>query len=284
MARSPSRAHLAAVLEGGLVAVVTVGDHAGPCREEGLDPGDPGRVRDPREAVAHAARIARAPDLPRLERGGEQRTELVLRIFVEQEHAREIRLGGAQLLEAIGLRAGERPLVGPHDAGGVLLERERSEEADPLEGSTRRRDITLTHHVVGRIAIVDQNALGPPGVEDAPHPAVIRRRFVGHVARQLESDRVVGIAVEEARALVRGDHVVGRHDHRGEIDAPCVVANGSERSGDGHRSDISSRKDGAEAADRISSITARAIAPSRTIRGTACVHSTTVLGSPPPAS
>ena len=219
--------------------MVTVGDHARTRGEKTLDPSDGVVARHAREPVLDARPVARAADLGFVERPRQQRAELVLRILVKQEHTREIRLRRPQKLQPVGFRTREGPLVGPHDPGVVFLEAELREETDPLEGRARGCDITLTHHVVAGLGVLDQDALRAPGIENASDPAVVSCGFVGDFAGQLEADCVVGIAIEEARALVGGDHVVGRHDHRRQVDAAGVVANGSERKGNGHRTKFS---------------------------------------------
>ena len=64
---------------------------------------------------------------------------------------------------------------------------------------------------------------------------VVGARLVGDVARELQTDGVVGVALVERGALVARDHVVRGHHHPRQVDAGRVVADGTEGADGRHR-------------------------------------------------
>ena len=231
-ARVPSAAQLVPVRQGGLVAVVAIGDHHRALGEVGTDELDQARVVDPGE-LGGARRVGSARDR-RGEGSVEAPGECVVPILVEQEQWRQVRACRAQHLQAIRFRSVHGLLVRSHDAPRVVLESQpREESLARATGSVRRLE-RLPQRVERRRFVLDQHAFATPAVQGLAQLGVVGVGLVRDVAGQLQSHGVVGVALVQHAAILGSDHVVGRRQHLRELDARRVVAQCGKGTDPGH--------------------------------------------------
>ena len=134
---------LAPVVVGGLEAVVAVGEHHERRTDCVGDGAEALRVVDPPERVVEAVLVGGGGVGLGVARGEQRREPAGERQAPDRV---EVRAGGAQQLEPIGLGLGQRALVG-HDATAVVVEREGTEHTG---GALRSAVVAGEVHAVDR--------------------------------------------------------------------------------------------------------------------------------------
>ena len=220
-------ARLAALLEvaqGRLVAVVAVGDEHRLRADEARDDADRVLVVQRPEAVDDAERVGRLQRQAPADAGGDGRGDLVGGVGVEAEDRAEVHARRVHELQAVGLRAGERLLVGEDAARAERLQPDAGHE--PLAGQPPALGLELLLVDVERPRpVLHQHVLAEPlaqGVRRA-RVAVVGLGVGRGLALQDEADDVVRTSGEEALLHRRVDHVIRRGDHVAERPHPAQV-------------------------------------------------------------
>ena len=227
--RSPTSAVLGAVRQRGLVAMVPVGDEDGLVRERRRDTRDRRRIGHAPHAVDLAARPGHF-DEGRAPHAGDV-AQALAGAGIHPEDGTQVGAGGPEQRELVALRSGEGALVRPHHPARELLEPEATEHAVALVAGPVGQPVLLRVEVEAGVGVAHQHPRG--------HPVAQRHcRRIGplRLARQDEPHDVPGTALVERRLLRGRDHVVGRRDHRLEIDPRRVVAQCMEWGDDRHQS------------------------------------------------
>ena len=213
-----SRLLLATIVQGRLIAVMTVRNEDRFVVQTGLRTADDVVVFDHPQPVDHAEMVGR--------HRGRQLQALVVEGFlnigvlvrIQAKDRREVRVGGTNQHQPVKLRARQRLLVGKDVAGAELFEPNARQEAAAHKGLALPLELLRVnvHHV---FLLVLQDAIDHPVLQETGGSGVlcvgagIARLF----AVQLEPDEVAGMLLEEIILLLFVDHVVGGRDHIGQV-------------------------------------------------------------------
>ena len=201
-----------AIGEGGLVAVVSIGDDQFLRRHFADDAGNYGRVEERPEAMKHAVFVARLDRRDGTGRGGEQGVDAALGIGVQHEELAGVRARVAKQLEAIDLGTRQRLLVAEDDAGGVVFDAAQGDEAAAGAAlGAARHGVFLRINVDAGCGIAKQDAVANPRGQCllGARIDVVGGRIGWGGLSLFNGDQIVG-AVLEVALLHRGsDLVVG---------------------------------------------------------------------------
>ena len=226
--RSPA---LLPVGQRALVAVVAVRDEHRLRGQRRLHAPDGGRVGHAPHPIPVAVRARDVDERPGLGHRPEPGPHALTRTRVQPEDRAQVRPGGTQEGEPVGLRTRKGALVRAHDAARELLQTEAAEDPLALPRRAVGEAERLHVRVDRRLGVLTQQA----GFDPAPERVGRGRRPV-RLARQDQTHDVVGALLVERRLLGRRDHVVRWGDDLAQIaDLRGIVAHPMQRAHDGHR-------------------------------------------------
>jgi hypothetical protein len=223
--------HLGPVGQGGLVAVVAVGQHHLASRQRSLQALDGGPVLHPPEPVVHAVVGIGLGDGVALGQRADGGPAVALGVLEEPQHRREVGPHPAQDLQPLQARCRQGLLVGQDDPLGVVVEADRGQDRGAHAGAAVRAGEGLLQPVEGRTGILLQDAVRQPALPGAGGALeALAAGVAGAVGLEDDVDGVVGAAGRQLLALLGRDHVVGRRDEaRQRLRPRGGIAKASER-------------------------------------------------------
>ena len=205
-------AAVVAIVEGGFVAVVTVGDielAVGKVGAELFDDlfvgDDPQTVGDVVVVGERIRRVCGRFGVDRLQRG-------VLAVHIERIDLAEIAVGRLHQIQAVFLCLGERELMRQDHALGELLHLDARDQALDALALVVGVELHLIH-IDRRLILIHQHALVAPQIEHLAGALIHVVALLG----KLQTDHVVRILRNKRLALLLADDIIGRTAERFQL-------------------------------------------------------------------
>ena len=198
-------AAVVAVVDGGLIAVVTVGDIELAVGKVGAELLDDALVGDDPKAVGDAVVVGELIVGVALRLRVEGVEGGVLAVHVEGVDLAEIAVGRLHQVKAVGFRLGEGEFMGEDDALGEFLDLDAGDHALDAFALV----VGVEFHFVdidGGFVLVDQNPLAAPEIEDLARAGIDVVALLG----KLQADDIVLVLFDKRLAFILADDVIGR--------------------------------------------------------------------------